>query len=198
MDVAALLLSLFIGPLFFAGIFLYIAASRAYSYRGIRLKKYPVIGFLTVIIYQGGLVYFLVSQSCNMNQAAVDPLGIVAAALLVGGFYPLTQIYQHREDHKDGVVTLSYILGYKGTFIFTAIIYALAMVVIGYIYISRNDMYLFLILNIFLLPVLVYFGWWYWKVKEDPIHANFKNTMRMNLLASTLTNAAYISLLIIN
>ncbi len=41
MDAFALLLSFMISPLFVTGIFFYILASRAYSYRKIRLKKYP-------------------------------------------------------------------------------------------------------------------------------------------------------------
>jgi 1,4-dihydroxy-2-naphthoate octaprenyltransferase len=60
MDTAAILLSFFINPLFAALILLYIGASKAYSYRGIRLKKYPVIGYLVVIIVQGGLTFWLV------------------------------------------------------------------------------------------------------------------------------------------
>src|SRR5215204_5595260 len=42
MDIIAVLLSLIIGVFFAAGVLLYILASRAYSYRGIRLKKYPL------------------------------------------------------------------------------------------------------------------------------------------------------------
>lgn len=199
MDVAALLLSLAISTLFFAGILLYIAASRAYSYRGIRLKQYPIAGFLTVIIYQGGLVYFLISQECGIAAGTgVDHLGMLAATLLVGGFYPLTQIYQHVQDREDGVRTISYALGYKGTFIFTAAIYVCAMACIGYVYKMRSDFDLFLILNIFLLPVLVYFGWWFLKVIKDIKHADFQNTMRMNMIASFFTNVAYITLLILD
>jgi 1,4-dihydroxy-2-naphthoate octaprenyltransferase len=37
--------------------------------------------------------------------------GMIAASLLIGGFYPLTQIYQHRQDKEDGVRTLSMLLG---------------------------------------------------------------------------------------
>src|SRR5579871_5412043 len=60
MDLLALALGFFIGPWFVAGLAGYILASRAYSYRGIRLKKYPFIGWLTVISCQGALVFFLV------------------------------------------------------------------------------------------------------------------------------------------
>src|SRR5437762_14344009 len=49
MDALAVALSFYITWLFAVGIFLYILASRAYSYRGIRLKKYAITGYLTVI-----------------------------------------------------------------------------------------------------------------------------------------------------
>src|SRR5215203_368041 len=51
MDAVAILASLFIHLIFALGILLYIIASRAYSYRGIRLKKYPFTGFFTVFIF---------------------------------------------------------------------------------------------------------------------------------------------------
>jgi 1,4-dihydroxy-2-naphthoate octaprenyltransferase len=38
-------------------------------------------------------------------------LPVVAAGLLIGGFYPLTQVYQHDQDSKDGVTTISMLLG---------------------------------------------------------------------------------------
>ncbi|HVU54228.1 MAG TPA: hypothetical protein VHD83_04195, partial [Puia sp.] len=60
MDTLALLAGFLISPLFVLGLAVYILASRAYSYRGIRLKRWPVIGYLTVIGCQGALVFFLV------------------------------------------------------------------------------------------------------------------------------------------
>ena len=53
LDAIAIILSLLVSNLFFIGILVYLFISRAYSYRGIRLKKYPIIGFLTVFIFQG-------------------------------------------------------------------------------------------------------------------------------------------------
>lgn len=195
LDIVALISSLMVSWWFFAGILAFITASRAYSYRGIRLKQYPVIGYLTVIIFQGALVFFLVMHgSSNDKTLAVPLIGMIAASLLVGGFYPLTQIYQHMQDKEDGVTTLSYKLGYRGTFIFTAIIYALAMTALG-VYLALNlELQYFFIIQIFLAPVLVYFSWWFYKVYHDTREANFKNTMRMNMLASFFTNAAFIFL----
>src|ERR1700722_9813632 len=49
MDGLAVALGCVIGIWFVVGLTVYILASRAYSYRGIRLKKRPFIGWLTVI-----------------------------------------------------------------------------------------------------------------------------------------------------
>src|SRR5438046_6178372 len=49
MDMVAVALSFIITPIFALGILLFILASRAYSWRKIRLKKYPIMGYLTVI-----------------------------------------------------------------------------------------------------------------------------------------------------
>ena len=198
LDITALICGMFISIWFFAGILVFIAASRSYSYRGIRLKKYPVIGYLTVIIFQGGLVFFMVMHGSSINKTLEVPaIGMIAASLLIGGFYPLTQIYQHMQDKEDGVTTLSYKLGYRGTFIFTAIIYLLAMTALGF-YLSLNlELGKFFLIQIFFAPVLVYFSWWFYRVYRDVKEADFKNTMRMNLIASSFTNAAFIFLFLI-
>lgn len=198
-DLAAIALSFLITAVFAVGICLYIVASRAYSWRGIRLKKYPFIGYLTVIIFQGAVTFFLVYHGSESNHTLHIPvIAMIAASLLIGGFYPLTQIYQHEDDLKDGVQTISYKLGYKGTFIFTGIIYALAFTMLAIQFFSNLEWDRFLILQIFMLPVLVYFFIWFTKVLRDTNEANFKNTMRMNLLASLCTNAGFITLLILH
>ncbi|MEO5943049.1 MAG: UbiA family prenyltransferase [Ferruginibacter sp.] len=198
MDIVALGLSLLISIYFFVGILAFIGASRAYSYRGIRLKKYPVLGYLTVIIFQGAVIYFLVVHgSSETHTLKVPAIAMVAASLLVGGFYPLTQIYQHKQDKEDGVKTLSILLGYKGTFIFTAIIYTLAIISLALYFGNNLELDRFFLIQICMLPVLVYFFWWFYKVSKNTLNADFKNTMRMNLLASCCTNAAFIILFII-
>lgn len=198
MDITALLLSLRISLIFFAGILAFIAASRAYSYRGIRLKKYPIGGYLTVIFFQGAVIYFLVKHGSSHIKSLYIPLiPMLASSLLVGGFYPLTQIYQHEQDKADGVKTLSYLLGYRGTFIFTGIIYTLAIITLAYYFGNNLELDRFFLIQICMLPVLVYFFWWFYKVSKNVSEANFKNTMRMNILASACTNAAFILLFII-
>ncbi len=197
MDALAILLSLFISIYFFGGILLFIAASRAYSYRGIRLKQYPFIGYLTVIIFQGGLIYFIVKHGCSQDKMLPHSWSaMIGSSLLIGAFYPLTQIYQHQQDAADGVESISARLGYRGTFIFTAIVFILSMTSLAWYFGNNLEMDRFLIIQICMLPALVYFFWWMNKVFADEKTANFKNTMNMNLIGSICTNAAFMSILI--
>ena len=198
LDSLAIVLSFLISPVFATGIFFYILASRLYSFRGVRLKKYPVTGYLTVIIFQGAVTFLLVYHASDANHTLHIPvLAMIASSLLIGGFYPLTQIYQHEEDYKDGVTTISYLLGYKGTFIFTGIIYAFAFITLGWYFYLKSALFNFFILQIFMLPILVYFFIWFAKVLKNDEQANFKNTMQMNILASVFSNLGFITLLIL-
>jgi 4-hydroxybenzoate polyprenyltransferase and related prenyltransferases len=196
MDVVAVALSLLVSYWFAICMTAYIAASRAYSYRGIRLKQYPVIGYLTVVVFQGSITYFMVYHGAHMEKTLqVPPEGMVAAGLLIGGFYPLTQVYQHEADRSDGVTTISALLGYRGTFIFTAIIYTLAMGVLAWMFMSRGEERKFSLLATAMLPILVYFFVWAGKVWKDVHNADFHHTMRMNWLAALCTNTAFLILL---
>ena len=198
MDIVAVLLSFLITWIFATGILLYILASRAYSYRGIRLKKYPIAGYLTVVFFQGAVTFFLVYHGIQAEHTLQVPAtALIASSLLIGGFYPLTQIYQHKQDIQDGVRTISYVLGYRGTFIFAGLVYALAFAMLAFHFFLNLEMERFVILQIFMLPVLVYFFAWFNKVWLNEKEANFKNTMQMNLLASACTNLGFITLLIL-
>lgn len=194
MDAVAIALSFLISNFFATGIIAYILASRAYSYRGIRLKQYPVAGYATVVLFQGALAFTLVYHGCSADRTLhIPPGGIIAAALLIGAFYPITQVYQHEADRKDGVTTLSAMLGYRGTFIFTACLYAAAMAVLAWLYWQRPVN--FLIIATAMLPALVYFFRWTKAVWKDTAMADFRRTMQMNLIASLCSNLAFFIIL---
>lgn len=202
MDLTALVLGAFLGGYVLAGLAVYILASRAYSYRGIRLKKYPFIGWLTVTVCQGALIFFVVYQGSHYPQAGAAGINapleaMIASSLLLGGFYPLTQIYQHEADRKDGVRTISMVLGLRGSFIFAGVLYGLAFLLLfHYLYFSYLELKEFYILATCMLPVIVYFFVWAICVWRDPSKANFAGTMRMNLLASVCTNAGFVAVLL--
>ncbi len=197
LDCIGILLSLIIGPIFTLVMLFYIGASKAYSYRGIRLKKFPYLGYLIVILFQGAVTFWLVYYGSNEEPGLSVPWqGMVICSLLVGGFYPLTQIYQHRQDIEDGVSTISYKLGYTGTFIFCAVVYVLAWVFMAQFYIESKKGYQLLLIGIFFIPVIVYFIRWFVLVYKNNQQANFKNTMKMNWIAATCTNISFLILLI--
>jgi len=197
LDSIGILLSLVISPIFTLVMLFYIGASKAYSYRGIRLKKFPYLGYLVVIAFQGAVTFWLVYYGSDREHSFSVPWqGMMICSLLVGGFYPLTQIYQHQQDLQDGVSTISYKLGYKGTFIFCAFVYILAWVFMAQFFIGKKQGNQLLMIGIFFIPVIVYFIRWFVLVYKNYQQANFKNTMKMNWLAATCTNISFMILLI--
>ena len=197
MDFLAIMLGLLVSPYFAAGALGYILASRSYSYRGIRLKKYPIPGYLTVVIFQGAICFWLVYHGASQGQTLRAPLiGMLASSLLVAGFYPLTQIYQHEEDLKDGVKSLSALLGIRGTFLFSMIVYLAAFLVLAYNFMSVLEEKEFFILATCMLPIVVYFLTWAKRSWKDAHAANFENTMKMNIIASCCTNLGFIVVLL--
>jgi len=199
-DVIGLVLSLILGFQFFLSVSAYILASRAYSYKAIRLKKFPLVGFLTVVIFQGGFTFWMVYNAINNEPMLFNrpsALVLMACSFLIGGVYPLTQVYQHEADKNSGDNSISSVLGYNGTFIFTAIMFICANILLFFYFrLTENDLS-FLVFQFFLFPVVLYFLWWFIKVIRDKSEASFENTMNMNLMASTLLNCCFLVILII-
>jgi 1,4-dihydroxy-2-naphthoate octaprenyltransferase len=199
MDAVAVLLSLFVSIVFAAGVLLYVLASRAYSYRGIRLKKYPVIGFLTVFVFQGALVFLLSYHAAAYYPIAEVPLlPLVLSSLLIGALYPLTQIYQHEEDRRDGVTTISYLLGKKGTFLFSMGLFLGATAGMYLLFQQQGKPNYFFLYLLYLLPVVLFFLYWMSRVWRDGKAADFKNSLRMNLLSTLCTTAFFVTLIFLN
>jgi 1,4-dihydroxy-2-naphthoate octaprenyltransferase len=198
MDLIGILLTLCISRLVTACYICYILFSRLYSWRRIRLKKYPIIGYLTVIINQGALIFFMVVNGVATTDTIQIPYQLLlVSSLLIGGFYPITQIYQHHQDQQDNVTTLSMMLGKRGTFIFCLLLYITAFSILFFYFYQHDELQHFFILQLFFIPVIIYFLGWFIRVWKDEAEADFKQTMRMNWIASICTNAAFITLLII-
>ena len=104
----------------------------------------------------------------------------------------MTQIYQHEEDSKRGDITISLRLGIKGTFIFTATVFALAMGGFAYFYSSYYHWKYALLFIGVSLPTLLYFLQWAYRAFRHPQAADFRSTMRLNLLSACCTNLFYL------
>jgi 1,4-dihydroxy-2-naphthoate octaprenyltransferase len=199
LDVIGVIFSFLVSNVFAGCYLFFVICSRLYSWRGLRLKQYPILGYLLVISNQGALVFFAIAHGVSTNLTMDVPfLLLLAAGLLIGGFYPITQIYQHVQDKNDGVTTISILLGKRGTFIFCGILYLLAFLCLFLYFQSKRMLPNFWVIQLFFIPVVVYFLYWMVAVWKNPAKADYNHTMRMVWLASTGTNLAFITLLIMN
>jgi len=179
----------------------YIAASRAYSYRGIRLKQYPWTGFLTVAVFQGAVVYAMTVLAAThaLPFTRQHAQGMLIALLLIGAGYPLTQVYQHEQDRRDGVTTISMLLGIRGTFIFSAALFAclgvLLVAHIGHFGQFPRDIYL---AAATFAPVGGFFLYWTRQCFQDPAAASYEHAMRMNLLGGLCLNLLFLLRILLN
>ena len=192
MDFAGSALALLISPVFAGCFFATIVLSRLYSYRGVRLKKYPFLGYLVVVLTQGGLTYFMSFGAITGSlPAAVPVLGMAVSTILIGAFYPVSQVYQHEQDRKDGVFTLSALLGVRGTFIWCALLYGAAFTLLGYWFTEAGWQHYLLMPAVAFLPVIYWFLKWALQCFKNPAAANFRNTMQMSWRAATCTNISF-------
>ncbi len=194
-DILAIITGFFVvNPLFALMTFVYGLVSKAYSDDKIRLKKRPILSWVIVGLFQGAFTYFTIilvfEQDFENLKSQILPAFI--STLMLWAVYPMSQIYQHEEDAKRGDITMSILLGIRGTFVFTAIVFSIAFAGF-FFYFSQND---FITLLLFNLPTLAFFGWWFLRVLGDKNQANFNNTMWLNLLASLCLNGFYIWLCI--
>ncbi|MEM1137327.1 MAG: UbiA family prenyltransferase, partial [Bacteroidota bacterium] len=171
-DALAVIIGFLAGWQFALMCFIYGSISRAYSNDKIRLKKYPIISWLVVTIFQGGFMFLATYMALNqlnfaqlLSKEILFPASLSTALLM--GSYPMTQIYQHEEDAKRGDLTISRMLGIRGTFIFTILFFALAMVGFGIYFTTYFDFNKVIFLNIALFPVLIYFLFWFSRVWKD-------------------------------
>jgi 1,4-dihydroxy-2-naphthoate octaprenyltransferase len=203
LDAAGVLSALLISVNFAVCVMLYVLISRAYSYRNLRLKKYALVGFLTVFLFQGAFAYLMVASALSDFSfqsffTLNNILCMCIASLFIGSVYPLTQIYQHDADKNDGVTTISYKLGYTGTFIFSGLMFGTASVLLFYYFDKKDQLTALLLFFMLMLPVVIRLLIWFNRVRKDNTKANFDNTMAMNLMASTCMNIYFLILILNN
>lgn len=199
MDLIAILLSFLVNIYFVCFVALYIISSRLYSNRKIRLKKYPIIGFFVVFIFQGAWIFcanLFGLSSIHLLSSLPVILSIIASSFLIATIYPITQIYQHEADRNDGVKTLSMVLGIKGTFIFSSLMFAIATLLIYFSFHYINALHNFWLFITVMLPSTLFFFVWTIKSFKSTIHVNFKNVMIMLVMSSLLNNLYFLILLL--
>ena len=185
----AVLLAFLINFKFLVCVLIFNSLSKAYSHPSVRLKKYPIVSFLVVFIFQGGFIYYTCYTAIAPSFVEFYPDDLIACLIsscLIGASYPLTQIYQHEEDGKRGDRTLSLLLGYRGSFAFSALIFFIGLGLMFYYWIQADKILNFYVFAICTSPILVYFLWWFLQVLKNVKTANFFNAMRMTLISGVM------------
>ena len=198
-DFLAVLLSLLISVPFAVCVLVYLFVSKAYSYDKIRLKKYPYLSTITVVFFQGAFTFLMVQIGSGVSSGDYFSnnnlvLALVSSLFLCGS-YPLTQVYQHKEDKQRGDETLSLKLGLQGTFIFSAVSLTLAAALLIAEYYFSDQLRNIFIFAVFTAPVIAFFGWWQLQIQKTETAVNFENTMRMNQVSSLCMSAAFLIML---
>lgn len=201
LDMIAVMLGSLISLTFAIMLLVYGLVSKAYSHPTIRLKKYAWTSWAIAGFFQGFFTFCM--AYVGMNDAGIitlqQPFIWVAALLtssMLWGSYPMTQIYQHEEDQRRGDRTLSLQLGIRGTFYFAAV--CLILTGIGFIIYYRT-FYRWeyaVAFIIFVLPLLFYFGRWYRRVYLDERAADFRSTMKLNIISSLCLNIYFIFVIV--
>ncbi len=182
---------------------IYVLFSKAYSWHGVRLKKYTYGSWLTVMFFQGGYTFMLVCMAAQNNYSWewFTPKNVecmLIASILIGGSYPLTQIYQHAEDSSRGDNTLSYRLGIRGTFLFTMLFFTAGAGIAFHYFTTYYSIGQFFIFCGCLAPVLVYFLNWFRLTMKDHANADFEHVMLMNKVSSVCMIVCFVVLYFLN
>lgn len=202
-DLAAIALGyVMINVTFAVMLLIYGLASKAYSHPGIRLKKYPIGGWLVAGFFQG--FFTLLMCYIGINGYAAENLlharilyAAGLASLMLWGSYPITQIYQHEEDGKRGDETLSRRLGIRGTFYFVAVVFTLVTGAFAWYFAVYADSSWAMMFVASMVPVVLYFFYWFQRVLRNPFAADYSSTMWMNFLSATCLNIFFILLFLI-
>ncbi len=193
----ALILAFKISFAFSSMLLVYGLVSMAYSHPSIRLKKYPWLSWLIAGLFQGYFTFAMAYAGLSdfgwnifLKSHVLIP-GILTSLMLWGN-YPLTQVYQHREDARRGDMTLSRYLGIKGTFGFSALIFALTGAGFVWFFLERGQEYFFWVYLGAMAPIIIYFLLWFNFVRINPEkYANYSWTMGMNSISALILNAFF-------
>ncbi|TGE22892.1 UbiA family prenyltransferase [Hymenobacter metallicola] len=201
-DALAVLGAALLSPLFAALVAVYLLVSKAYSYEGVRLKKYPFLSTAVVVVFQGAFTFLMTQVGVGAPTGAIlessNLLLALVSTLFLCGSYPLTQVYQHQEDRQRGDQTLSLWLGIRGTFLFAGVGLLAGAVLMAIAYWLRHELRNLLIFLVATGPVVFLFTRWAWAVWHNPAAADYEHTMRMNQVSSLCLSGAFLVMLILS
>lgn len=194
----AILLGLLASWAFGSMVLVYNLVSVAYSYPGIRIKKFPYASWLVAGFFQGCFTFVMAYSGLTATGWGnfLDPLIVIPGlltTLLLWSAYPLSQVYQHREDSRRGDQTLSLRLGIVGTFVFSSVWFLVSGVAFAwYFMVFREQPWALWGFLAAMAPVTVYFMVWFSFIRKDPgKYAAYRWTMWMNRISAIALNILF-------
>lgn len=176
----------------------YALVSMAYSHPKIRIKKYAWASWFIAGLFQG---YFTFAMAyAGLSDFGWDVIfkphvlipGLLTSLMLWGN-YPLTQVYQHGEDSRRGDHTLSIKLGIKGTFLFSALIFAITGAAFIWYFLNKNQLQIIWVYLGAMVPIILFFLVWFGFVRQNSEkYASYSWAMGMNTISAVALNAFFI------
>jgi len=161
------------------------AVGNAYSHPAIRLKASPWTSLLAVSIFQGmggtaaGWLFAQESWQTIFSSKAI--LGMLAASLIITGFYPLTQIYQRAQDRKQGVISFAVYWGEK-CFPFSIACMLSAAGLMGYLAWRYFGLLESFLAAVGLVGLAVFVALWWSRYDDSQVRANYLWMMRLGYM----------------
>jgi 1,4-dihydroxy-2-naphthoate octaprenyltransferase len=177
---------------------LYGLVSMAYSHPSVRLKKYPWISWAIAGLFQGYFTFAMAYAGLsNLGwEVLLKPHVLIPGfltSLMLWGNYPLTQVYQHGEDARRGDRTLSLLLGIKGTFIFSALLFAGTTAAFIWYFLGKGQSHIVGYYLAAMAPIGLFFLLWMGFIfRESEKYATYSWAMGMNFLSAIALNAFFI------
>ncbi|MCC5916313.1 MAG: UbiA prenyltransferase family protein [Cryomorphaceae bacterium] len=179
----------------------YVIAFRAYSFRYIQLKRFPLLSFVMVVGVQGALIYLLTSHVAQQRSVMSIVMskeglaGILAACGYVAAGYPLLNLFRHKQEEKAKLKSFSRLLGIKDSFLFSTIFLAGMSLMLFYLFMPEWEyIFLFLLIN---SPTLGLFIIWYRKSWRTSFFVDYEDTMRISFLGGFTMNIFFIVVLML-
>jgi 1,4-dihydroxy-2-naphthoate octaprenyltransferase len=157
--------------------------SVTYSHPGIRLKGHPFGALATIMLGQGILPFYAgwatARGSLQGGEQGFAIVAALAATLIIGGMYPLTQIYQLDADAERGDLTSARFLGVENSFRVAMV--SIAVGGAGAVYIAATQFFWWEAIGLAIFLALFLFAVVRWRAKffSQTVMQNFKTVMQL-------------------
>jgi len=191
LEFIALLLATFVNFWFFLYVLIFALSSKLYSHPSIKLKGLPIFSWFMNTFYYGyftcmGVLVGLTGPSAFFSLRFHFISVLMFLAVCAG--VPLNQVFQYKQDKKEGLTTICHLVGIKGTFYMTIPIFILTgfgIMLFFHQYYPVDVFHTILMVHtVCLLPTVYYLAHWYRRVCKNNEEADLNSAMKVFLITT--------------